>query len=290
MRELRWMTNPTADIPLARENPHDPVVLGVGEIRALFVAAAAEPDAWKRARGLALLALLSQVGLRVHELVALDLSQVDLVTNTLLAVRGKGGTVHDLPLNSAVGTMLKAWLSVRAARVLVEPDALLVSSAGTRLSIRSVQRFVAKLKRATNTAKKVSPHSFRHSVATLALTMGTDLATVGELLRHADLNSTRRYLGLIDLRRREAVGKLAVAVPAELVDELSSAEPSDEADQPALDVQANLDDHPSPHSRASQARRDGRPSPPARPSETRANAVVVERPSRRRELHLDPLG
>jgi integrase/recombinase XerD len=58
--------------------------------------------------------------------------------------------------------------------------------------MRSVQHMVAALGASAGIAKRLSPHVLRHSAATLALTMGTDISTVGELLRHSDLNVTRR--------------------------------------------------------------------------------------------------
>ena len=66
-------------------------------------------------------------------------------------------------------------------------------------------------------AKQITPHTFRHSAATLALSLGSDLSTVAELLRHLDLNTTRKYVHLVDERRREAVRRLAVAIPPEIL-------------------------------------------------------------------------
>jgi hypothetical protein len=63
------------------------------------------------------------------------------------------------------------------------------------------------------TAKRLTTHALRHTTATLALSMGFNIASVGELLRQADLNTTRRYLHLIDTRRREAVRRLGTLLP-----------------------------------------------------------------------------
>ena len=109
------------------------------------------------------------------------------------------------------------WLEERRTLAADSEHALFVSPSGRRMSIRSVQRLVVKLRQAMGTAKRVTPHTFRHTCATLALTMGTDLSTVSDLLRHADLNVTRRYLHLVDKRRREAVCRLEVALPSDVV-------------------------------------------------------------------------
>jgi hypothetical protein len=66
-------------------------------------------------------------------------------------------------------------------------------------------------------AKHITPHTLRHTAATLTLTAGTDLSTVAELLRHSDVNTTRRYLHLVDTRRREAVRRLEGTVPAAIL-------------------------------------------------------------------------
>ncbi len=230
-------SNPTADIPFSREAPHDPAVLSVAELRQLFLVAATTIPPRERSRGLAILALLSQTGLRVHELVGLDLGQVDLGSGTLLGVRGKGGTVHDLPLNAPALVLLGGWLRDRPDHTNIHEKALFVSLRKSRLSIRSVEALLQNLRKAMGSAKKITPHTLRHTTATLALTMGTDLATVGELLRHSDLNSTRRYLHLVDTRRREAVTRLATTVPQEVLLGLSpksTRDPTATSSQPTL--------------------------------------------------------
>lgn len=216
-RELGWVADPTDGIAFLKEQPRDPPVLSVFEIRRLFSLASSSARGWQRERDLAMLALLSQLGLRVHELVALNVAQLDPATATLVDVEGKGGSRHDLPLNPQTLTLLETWLAVRGGRVSPDEPALFVSARGVRVSIRSVERFIERLRRLSGTNKRVTPHTLRHSAATVALTLGTDVATVAELLRHADLNTTRKYLHLVDERKREAVRKLAVAIPPELV-------------------------------------------------------------------------
>jgi len=243
IRNLGWATDPTDEIPFGREAPHDPPVLSVFELRRLFIEASKLSRRGERSRALAILALLSQLGLRVHELVALDLGQVDAASVTLVGVRGKGGTVHDLPLNSQTIALLGAWTADRVRIAKPGEHALFVSSRGTRLSVRSVEHLIAGLRVRMGSAKHITPHTLRHSAATLALTLGTDLSTVGELLRHADLNTTRRYLHLIDERRREAVRKLAVAIPPELVPvspEHGAVPRGSEAGENQLDVHHGL--------------------------------------------------
>ncbi len=217
VRDLGWSANPTDGIPFEREAPRDPPVLSVFELRRLFTTAAEIARSYERPRDLAILAVLGQAGLRVHELVALDIGQIDLASATIVGVRGKGGTMADLPVNGPTLALLVAWLGKRADLVPVGEPALFVSSHKTRLSVRSVQHLFVRLREAMGTAKRITPHTLRHTTATLALTMGAALSTVADLLRHADLNVTRRYLHLVDERRREAVRRLSVGIPEGLV-------------------------------------------------------------------------
>lgn len=216
-RDLGWTANPADGIPFLREPTRDPPVLGHSEVRRLFDVAAEISDPRRRSLALIVVAVLSQAALRVHELVALDVDQVDLESATLVGVRGKGGTVHDLPMNAPTVALLRAWLTVRSCAASEDEPALFISSRKTRLSIRSVQHLIGGLARSMGTAKRLSPHVLRHSAATLALTMGSDVSTVAELLRHSDLNVTRRYLHLVDTRRREAVRLLGATIPRDVL-------------------------------------------------------------------------
>ena len=186
------MTDPTEGIPFVREAPQDPAVLTAAELGKFFEVAAGCSRAPVRSRNLALVAVLSQVGLRVHEAVGLDLQQVDLEGATLVAVRGKGGTVHDLPLNRPAVALLRAWIDERGQRP--RETALFLSARGTRISIRAVESMIARIRKEMGSAKHITPHTMRHTAATLTLSLGTDLSTVAELLRHSDINTTRRYV------------------------------------------------------------------------------------------------
>ncbi|MBX7258673.1 MAG: tyrosine-type recombinase/integrase, partial [Candidatus Hydrogenedentes bacterium] len=216
-RDLGWENDPTEKIPFVREPPRARTVLTADELQRSFHALSTGLRPQDRACNLAILALLSQAGLRVHELVKLDLDQVDLVTETLLRVEGKGGTAREIPLNERALLLLLDWIKERPKHALPGERALIVSSRGTRISIRTVERRIQRLREIMQLAKKATPHSFRHTFATLALLAGTDLAILAELLGHSDINTTALYLHCLDTRRREAVRKLAYTVPPEVL-------------------------------------------------------------------------
>lgn len=236
-----WASDPTHGIPFLREPSRDPAVLSISEVHRLFRALDEVSPPVLRARDRAILALLFTVGLRVHELVGLDVDQVDAASATLVAVRGKGGTVHDLPIEPGTLALVQRWVEQRSAIAKRREAALFVSRRGTRLSIRSVERLFERMRAATGTRKKVTPHTARHSAATLAIMAGGDVSAVGELLRHADLNTTRRYLHLVDTRRRQVVTLLSAAIPPELTPPIP-AEPHPHVrsvDRPAVAVTAS---------------------------------------------------
>ena len=213
-----WKDAPTVDIPFAKESRKDPTFLLRGELGRLFEAAANDANTTRRARNLAIVALLSQLGLRVHELVALNVAQVDIPSRTLLGVCGKGDTRVDLPMSEEVVSIVASWIAARTIWADPGESALFITKkAAGRVSIRSVQRLVTALWSECSSAKTITPHSLRHTAATLSITLGTDISAVGDLLRHSSLDITRKYVGLVGARRRAAVEKLAVTIPREVV-------------------------------------------------------------------------
>jgi len=148
-------------------------------------------DAQASVRSRALLELLYATGVRCSELVGLDLGDVDRGAR-MLRVLGKGRKERVVPYGRPAEAALDAWLAVRAGwRPKV--DAVFVNRRGTRLSDRTVRRLVSARVRAVALAKKVSPHTLRHSFATHLLERGADLRAIQELLGHASLSTTQRY-------------------------------------------------------------------------------------------------
>ena len=163
-------------------------------------------------RDRAILELFYASGLRLSELVGLDLDDVNLRAR-IVRVMGKGAKERLVPFNSATETALRQWLKVRAAlRALPnserrpesrEPRAqgrkthsrepLFLNFRGARLTGRSVQRLVARYVASCSTRFGISPHALRHSFATHLLERGADLRAIQELLGHVQLSTTQRY-------------------------------------------------------------------------------------------------
>jgi integrase/recombinase XerC len=165
------------------------------------------------ARDKAIMELFYSSGLRLAELVSLDLPSIDLKDRTLRVV-GKGGKSRIVPVGRFAIDALRAWLAERAAWVRGTPDGassalrpgardsaagaqpVFVGRAGRRLSARAVQLRVDRWARRRGLAVHVHPHMFRHSFASHLLESSGNLRGVQELLGHADIGTTQIYTHL----------------------------------------------------------------------------------------------
>ena len=163
----------------------------------LFEAAksAAPEQSAALARDRAILELLYASGLRVSELVGLDLRSVNFGDGMVL-VRGKGRKERIVPFGSKAKEAITAYLPIRE-KVLWETKtgspALFLNARGRRLTTRSVDRLVKKYVRRFGPDLKASPHSLRHAFASHLLTEGADLRAIQEMLGHVSLSTTQKY-------------------------------------------------------------------------------------------------
>lgn len=146
-------------------------------------------------RDWALMELLYSSGLRLAELVGLDLGSVDLKQREVL-VLGKGRKERIVPVGSKAIEAINAWLAVRSSVAKPQETALFVSHKGHRISPRGVQDRVAHRARLQGLPMHVHPHLFRHSFASHLLESSGELRGVQELLGHADISTTQIYTHL----------------------------------------------------------------------------------------------
>jgi site-specific recombinase XerD len=181
-------------------------VVSALDLERLF--AVAEGDDWMSKRNTAILALMAKAGLRVGEVVALELGDVELGARSgWVTVRmGKGNKTRRVPLNSGVCRALRAYLAVRPA---FSTPVLFPSRSGLPLSTRDVRHLVTRLARRARVEGRVTPHVLRHTFATRALEKGADVATVAAILGHESIATTSRYLHPSEARLVEAVERLA---------------------------------------------------------------------------------
>jgi integrase/recombinase XerC len=153
-----------------------------------------------RERDIAFLELLYGCGIRVSELVGIDLEDIDL-RDGWLRVRGKGNKERQVPVAGQAVAAIERYLEQRCTRP--EERALFLNSRGARLSDRQVRRLVKLYALMVTGDSTVHPHSFRHAYATHLLADGADLRAIQELLGHARLSTTQKYtqVSLRDLQR-----------------------------------------------------------------------------------------
>ena len=192
IREGRVDGNPALAVSAPKTGRRLPKPLDVDQLDELLNKPARTP---LELRDLAMLELFYSSGLRLAELVSLNLSDIDL-RDASLEVTGKGRKTRRLPIGSKALQALDHWLEVRDD--LAEPDqsALFVSQRGRRLSPRSVQLRLKRWGLASGTAGRLHPHRLRHSFASHVLESSGDLRAVQELLGHADISTTQIYTHL----------------------------------------------------------------------------------------------
>ena len=144
-------------------------------------------------RDQALLELFYSSGLRLSELVGLNLEELDMAAG-LVRVLGKGGKARELPVGRKALTALKTWLELRLSAKPAD-SALFISRQGRRLSARAVQLRVGQAG-VRELGQHVHPHMLRHSFASHMLESSQDLRAVQELLGHADIATTQIYTHL----------------------------------------------------------------------------------------------
>jgi integrase/recombinase XerC len=141
-------------------------------------------------RDVALLELMYGCGIRVSELVGINLEDIDLRTGWL-RVRGKGNKERQVPVGGRAVDAVNVYLEKRAAPP--KERALFLNSRGARLGDRQVRRLVKLYAVLVAGDSTVHPHSFRHAYATHLLSDGADLRSIQELLGHARLSTTQKY-------------------------------------------------------------------------------------------------
>jgi integrase/recombinase XerC len=141
-----------------------------------------------RERDVAILELLYATGLRVSELAGLDVDDVDR-TGLTVRVLGKGRKERIVPFGGGAAHALDAYLGGSATR----RGALFTNHRGGRLSSRAIHTIVRRSAAASGIARRVSPHTLRHTFATHLLDAGADLRVIQELLGHSRLSTTQRY-------------------------------------------------------------------------------------------------
>ncbi len=185
-------SSPFAGLPVPHTGKRLPRSLSADQATRLVTLAG---DAPLDLRDRALLELLYSSGLRLGELVALDLADLDLASG-LVRVTGKGAKTRVLPVGRHARQALAAYLGGRASLAPPSQPAVFVTIHGRRMGPRAIQLRVGRRAREQGLGVPVHPHMLRHSFATHLLESSGDLRAVQELLGHSDISTTQVYTHL----------------------------------------------------------------------------------------------
>jgi tyrosine recombinase XerC len=173
-----------------------PEFLTEDEMSSLLESIPSEGRFWKRDR--AIMELFYSSGVRISELVGLNIENVDFISGVII-VRGKGKKERMLPLGRKAQEALQEYLN----DTLRKDGPLFLSNVGRRITDRAVRDVIKKHIRKIAFHKSASPHTFRHSFATHLLNRGADLRTVQELLGHSSISTTQVYTHLTTERLKK---------------------------------------------------------------------------------------
>jgi len=197
-REGRIARNPARLVRTPRTSRRNPKVLSTGEVEVILELPDSQTE--RGARDACMLELLYATGVRVSELVGLNLEDCSLAER-LIKVLGKGRKERLVPFGEKAHAAIKNYLRARTQILMrqkscQEPNALFLNLRGNRITSRSVQRILNRYLEESALVLEVHPHLFRHSFATHLLNSGADLRAIQELLGHESLATTQKYTHL----------------------------------------------------------------------------------------------
>ena len=192
LREGCCKQNSALDVRAPKTKKRLPTTLDADQMGRLL---AFRTDDTLSTRDKAIMELFYSSGLRLSELVGLDVSALDLKDRTV-RVEGKGSKTRILPIGRFAVGALQKWLTERSLLRTSEDPAVFIGRSGRRLTARAVQLRVNTWARRQGLGVHVHPHMFRHSFATHLLESSSDLRGVQELLGHADISTTQIYTHL----------------------------------------------------------------------------------------------
>ena len=196
-------TNPILILSSPKLEIHLPSFMTEEEVGKLIETAFAKDELDERAlRDRAILETFYSTGIRISELVALSLEDIDFIGG-IVKVMGKGRKERIAPIGDTAIAVIRKYLEKRKK----QNDALFLNKSGRRITTRGVMNIVRKYMNRAGIRQGVSAHTFRHSFATHLLNRGADLRTVQELLGHANLSTTQIYTHITTERLKSVYDK-----------------------------------------------------------------------------------
>ncbi len=202
LREKVTTQDPTVHIDRPKQEQKLPQVMSVEEVQALLEG----PDVSKvfGIRDKAMLELLYATGMRVSELISLNLSDVHMTMGFVRCI-GKGNKERIIPLGKMAQNAIASYIEESRSQLTKKKttDALFVNLHGNRLTRQGFWKILKKLTKEAGIEKELTPHTLRHSFATHLLENGADLRAVQEMLGHADISTTQIYTHVTKTRMKD---------------------------------------------------------------------------------------
>lgn len=206
MRERYIDQDPAANLESPKLEKKLPKILTISEVEELLK----QPNTTLPAglRDKAMLELLYATGIRVSELIALNISDVNL-DMAYIKCYGKGAKERIVPLGSIAARCVQEYMNKGRSKLVRTYDepALFVNHHGNRLTRQGFWKIIKKYAQEANINKDITPHTLRHSFATHLLENGADLRSVQEMLGHADISTTQIYTHVTKNRLKEVYDK-----------------------------------------------------------------------------------
>jgi integrase/recombinase XerC len=197
-------SNPVVAVRTPKQDKKLPRFLDYEEVKKLLDTPPV--NSWLGARDRAILETLYSTGIRVSELVALNMDDIDFL-GEIVHIRGKGKKERITPIGSSALQVIQHYMEFRNKRAQnngnFDSKVLFVNKHGKRLSTRSVRRKMDKYLKMAGLDPAISPHTLRHSFATHMLNNGADLRSVQELLGHQSLSTTQVYTHLTTTKLKD---------------------------------------------------------------------------------------
>ena len=190
LRKKLLDSNPAQHVRAPKQERKLPKVLDVDQMFGLLEKS---PDSVLEIRDLAMFELFYSSGLRLSEMAALELDDIDLAEQSLRVRHGKGEKQRDLPIGSKAVAAIKKWLEYRPE---TSEKALFTSNKGRHLSHRNIQLRLDRWCKKIGLPEHVHPHMLRHSFASHLLESSQDIRAVQELLGHSNISTTQIYTHL----------------------------------------------------------------------------------------------
>lgn len=201
-REGLVAESPMRGVDIPRVPRSEPRVLTPEEIRKLLHAA--QQTTWTGIRNYAMLLTFLDTGIRLSELISLDMADVDLGAWTIRVRKGKGGKERQVFIGKTLHRALRKWVDVRGATSLDAP--FFITRSGRRHDARNVDRIVGRIAGRAG-LERVSPHALRRSFATAFVRNNGNLFALQRMLGHSDIKVTQLYVGLDNAAVQDAHAK-----------------------------------------------------------------------------------